>query len=229
MFASQTAPLHERGAAIYSRAVLCIYDMLVVRVSNSWIWRSPSQQMLKVYAQHLSADHLEIGPGTGWYLAHADLPKQMQLRLMDLNENSLELTARRVLATSQLTPDKIQQIHGNILAEDQPLSEPVASIGANYLLHCLPGDPAVRGKALSNMAEMLADDGVLFGSTILGDDAGHNLAGRGLMKLYNHLSIFDNCDDDQASLHGLLEGLFHHVELSRSGAVVTFIASYPRR
>lgn len=230
MFASQVAPAHERGAAIYSRAVLGIYDTLVVRISNSWIWRSPSKLMLETYNERMSADHLEIGPGTGWYLVHAQLPQNLQLTLLDLNPNSLQTTSSRLMRTQAVAAPQISTIVGNVLQAATLPQRRFSSIGANYLLHCLPAEQDQRHAAVANMAEKLADDGVLFGSTILGDQAGHNLAGRGLMNLYNRLNIFDNRTDDVTTLHKMLEELFLEVtEIRVNGTVATFVASYPRR
>lgn len=230
MFASQIAPVHERGAAIYSNTVLGIYDTLVVRVSNSWIWRSPSAKTLELYNDQLSKNHLEIGTGTGWHLAHARLPEGIQLSLLDLNPNALQLTQRRVRRSRHLRANQITTSVGNILEKSTLPDQQFPSIAANYLLHCLPGDPGQRFEALSNMASMLTDDGVLFGSTILGDDAAHNLAGRALMTLYNRLNIFDNRDDDPAVLHEILDSLFDHIDrFDVEGTVVTFSVSSPRR
>lgn len=230
MFASQTAPVHERGAAIYSRAVLGFYDTLVVKISNSWIWRSPSKIMLDLYHHLISDDHLDIGPGTGWYLAHTHLSKLNTLSLLDLNQNSLDVTARRLVRAGTIPAEQLHTHTGNILDAATLPHHQFSSVSANYLLHCLPSDPAMRNTAMTNIAGLLTDDGVFFGSTVLGDSAGHNLAGRGLMNLYNRLNIFDNRTDNAQTVRNLISQHFHRVDrFTVSGTVVTFVASHPRR
>ena len=61
----------RRGAGIYSKPILAIYDLLVVKLSNSFTWRCPSPVMLAQYDQLMGRRHLDVGPGTGWYLANA--------------------------------------------------------------------------------------------------------------------------------------------------------------
>jgi hypothetical protein len=64
-------PEVERGVAIYNRRVLRLYDLVVVHLSNSLVWRCSRHRQLAQYEANLGARHLDVGPGTGWYLAHA--------------------------------------------------------------------------------------------------------------------------------------------------------------
>lgn len=213
----------HRGAGIYTKPVLGFYDLLVVKLSNSLAWRCPSHLMLEQYRRLLGARHLDIGPGTGWYLARS-VDEHTDLWLMDLNANSLETAAARL-------PEKttVSTVGGNVL---EPLPEAMGafdSIGVNYLFHCVPGDWSEKGCAFGHLADHLAEDGVLFGSTILGDGVDHNLGGKGLMALYNRMGIFHNRQDDAQGLRAALEESFADVDLSVIGTVAVFSARGPRR
>jgi len=64
----------EAGAAAYSPVLLKLYDAAVVYASNSLLWRCSRHVLLANYQEHLGKRHLDIGPGTGWYIDHADPP-----------------------------------------------------------------------------------------------------------------------------------------------------------
>lgn len=209
----------RRGSRIYSKPVLATYDTLVVRLSNSLAWRCPSRLMLAQYNRLVGDRHLDVGPGTGWYLAHADIPRGTDLRLMDLNANSMEMTAARLSARGSIAAYEL-----NVLDPLPPAVGEFDSIGVNYLFHCVPGTWAEKGIAFTNLAEHLADGGVLFGATILGHGVRHNLGGRGLMALYNRLGIFHNRRDDAEGLRTALELSFDDVNIEVVGTVAVFSA-----
>lgn len=213
----------HRGARIYSKTVLSFYDLLVVRLSNTFAWRCPSQRMLQQYNELMGLRHLDVGPGTGWYLAHAQLPQDAEITLMDLNDNSLDAASARLPQITQ------HRVVADVL---QPMSDQIGSfqsIGINYLLHCLPGTWAEKSLAIQHLSTHLSQDGVLFGGTILGSGVEHNLAGRSLMKLYNRLGIFHNAHDDVAGLQKVLEQQFELVQVDVIETVAVFRAARPRR
>lgn len=213
----------RRGAGIYSKPILGIYDLLVVRLSNSLAWRCPSPLMLAQYDRLVGGRHLDVGPGTGWYLANAALPEDVDVVLMDLNGNSLDSASARIDGTPH------SRLVGNVL---EPLPEdagPFDSIGVNYLLHCVPGTWAEKGEAFRHLADRLSDGGALFGATILGSGVEHNFGGKGLMALYNRLGIFHNRQDDADGLRAALQRSFDEVDLEVVGTVAVFSARRPRR
>lgn len=213
----------RRGAGIYSKPVLGFYDTLVVRFSNSLAWRCPSPLMLAQYNRFLAGRHLDVGPGTGWYLANARMPEGAVVTLMDLNANSLERASERLGSTAH------SQLVANVLEPLPEAAGPFDSIGVNYLFHCVPGTWASKGIAFAHLAERLSDEGVLFGSTILGRGVEHNLAGTRLMALYNRMGIFHNRLDDVQGLRAALEHAFGKVEVEVVGTVAVFSAREPRR
>lgn len=211
-----------RGVAVYSKPVLKIYDVLVVRLSNTYVWRCHRTRLVELYNRNISTDHLEVGPGTGWYLANSQLPTGGAITLFDLNPSSLAHASARI---SSLAPHAVV---GNVLEPLPDALGPFHSIGANYLFHCVPGSWTSKRVAFQHLADKLSPDGVLFGSTILGHGVDHNLAGRMLMALYNRLGIFHNIDDDAAGLDAALRRCFTDVDVKVIGTVATFTACRPR-
>lgn len=204
------------GQAVYSRAGLAIYDWLVLGLSNSWIWRCPTRRLLTHYDAHVSANHLDVGVGTGFFLDHCQFPSPPRLELLDLNANSLAVTARRV---RRYQPGCWQR---NVL-EPWDLQPPrFTSIGLNYLLHCLPGNMAAKSVVFDHLQPSLEPGGVVFGSTLLQGDAPRSATARRLMAFYNQKGIFSNTDDDRAGLERELARRFTASEVVMVGCAALF-------
>lgn len=58
----------ERGAHAYSRALLACYDTVVLGVVCRLVWRAPRMHVRELYERNVTARHLELGPGTGYFL-----------------------------------------------------------------------------------------------------------------------------------------------------------------
>lgn len=212
----------QRGAAIYSRPVLALYDLLVVRLSNDLAWRCHRERLLDLYRLDAGRRHLDVGPGTGWYLAHAGLPPEGEVTLLDLNPNSL---AR---AESRIADRRPRTVTANVLDPLPAGTGPFDSIAANYVFHCVPGTWSEKGVAFGHLAAALVPGGVLFGGTILGKGVTHNAIGRRLMTTYNARGIFHNADDDAAGLEAQLRRYFTEVAVDVVGVVARFRAFGPR-
>jgi hypothetical protein len=52
-----TAQVHA-GQAVYTRNILSAYDILVLGLSNRYIWQCPSARIESLYNTHVSANHL---------------------------------------------------------------------------------------------------------------------------------------------------------------------------
>src|SRR5579871_5854730 len=88
----------QAGAAVYSKRILSVYDVLVLSISNTLAWRCPSARILDFYNHNISANHLDIGVGTGYFLDKCEFPSATpRLALLDLNPNSLSASARRLV------------------------------------------------------------------------------------------------------------------------------------
>jgi ubiquinone/menaquinone biosynthesis C-methylase UbiE len=210
----------ERGAAIYTPLILKAYDWYVLGFSNRFAWEcSTSKFLLPFFKKHLGRRHLDVGVGTGFYLANSDIDRSVEITLLDLNENSLHAAAARI---PDLQP---RCIHHDVF-EPMPFPEKIVfdSVSAFYLLHCLPGTFVEKQYAIANLTKHLSPAGVLYGATILGDEARHNRLGGKLMEIYNRKGIFGNRSDTLASLRSMLETQFHNVDIWQQGKVAMFIA-----
>jgi SAM-dependent methyltransferase len=224
---AEVTQAEKDGATKYSPIVLSAYDTFVLQWSNTYAWRCPRERLLTHYSTHLGARHLDIGPGTGWYLHQATYPTAApEITLMDLNTNTMAMTTSR-LAERNITPE----IHtGSILAPIDPAVGVFDSVAANFVFHCVPGTWAQKGTAFGHIAQVVADDGVFFGSTILGTGVEHNLFGRTLNALYNGpIKAFDNRADDPGGLNTALSAAFETVDITVVGTVAIFAAHRPRR
>jgi SAM-dependent methyltransferase len=214
----------QAGASVYSPLALKIYDLWVLGVSNRWAWQCPTGSvLLPFYRRHVGSRHLDVGAGTGFYLENAGFSDGQRVALLDLNENSLRAASRRLgRPDTELFVQDVMQPLTSLAGKSYD------SIALFYLLHCLPGGMADKACVFDHLKHHLADDGVLYGATILGDDAGHNALGRKLMKIYNRKGIFGNRNDTYESLDQALRQHFGDVELSRHGKVACFAARLPR-
>src|SRR6266496_5358882 len=123
------------GAAIYNRGILSVYDLGVLKLSNQWAWRCPSPLILDFYNEHISSNHLDVGVGTGYFLDKCRFPSaDPRIALLDLNPNSLHVTAERL---RRYRPSTHLANVLEPLALDLPKFD---SLALNYLLHCLPGN-----------------------------------------------------------------------------------------
>jgi ubiquinone/menaquinone biosynthesis C-methylase UbiE len=210
----------ESGASVYSPTILKVYDFAVLGLSNRFVWQCPTKTvLLPFYKEHLGLKHLDVGVGTGFYIARAGLTRSHQVSLLDLNENSLRAAA------AQVKQAKVRTFVRDVM---RPSSEPVDtgydSISLFYLLHCLPGTMDDKETAIANLKRYLSKDGVLYGATILGDEAAHNPIERMLLKLYNDKGVFHNMADTLNDLQRMLRRQFQNVQIRRHNKVALFVA-----
>ena len=206
------------GQAIYTRRALRIYDTLVVRFSNSLVWRCPARRIAGQYRRHLTASHLDVGPGTGYYLDRVRFPgdRPPSLTLLDPNPEVLRYAARRLRRYRPL-------LHAADALKPIAL-EPASfhSVGLSYVLHCLPGDIDAKAVVFDHVIPLVAPGGVVFGATILNGGVRHARLARRLIGLYNHKGIFSNLHDDVDGLERALASRFEHHALDVSGSVALF-------
>jgi SAM-dependent methyltransferase len=213
-----------KGAAVYSAPALALYDAFVVGFSNTYAWKCPSRLLLDFYNQNVSADHLDVGVGTGYFLDKCRFPlPSPRLTLVDLNPNCLRTASRRVLRHHPA-----YELAGCYLAnvlEPMDLGDAsFGSIGLNYVMHCLPGDMSTKSAAFAHLQPWLKPGGVLFGATILGAGVGHGFLARKLMNVYNAKGIFSNRSDSVEGLRSALDLYFARSSVRMEGGVALFSA-----
>uniref|UniRef100_A0A7C2P9H6 Methyltransferase domain-containing protein n=1 Tax=Schlesneria paludicola TaxID=360056 RepID=A0A7C2P9H6_9PLAN len=207
------------GQAVYTPWRLRAYNAVVLGFSNRWVWRCPTAKLLALYDRHVKGNHFEVGVGTGYFLDRCRWPcDRPRLVLADLNEHCLKATQRRVAryAPQVLSHDVFQPLPGGL--------QPITSIGLNYVLHCLPGRMADKRRVIDHLRAVLAPQGVLFGSTILGSGGLHSWPAQRLMAFYNRRRIFSNTADSLPELEAALSAGLDVVQLDVIGSVARFAA-----
>jgi hypothetical protein len=206
-----------RGQAVYTARTLRAYDAVVVRLSNSLAWRCPVSRILAQYNRHVSAAHLDVGPGTGYYLDRCAFPDEApDVTLLDPNADVLRYAAHRLARYQPRTKA------ADVLKPIDLDPATFRSVALSYVLHCLPGDIGSKAGAFDNLVPLVEPGGVVFGTTILGRGVEHNLLGRRLLRAYNRKGIFSNGQDDRDGLERCLAERFDRYELEISGSVALF-------
>lgn len=210
----------QPDGSLCDSAALEAYDLQVLGLANTRLWRCPTEVLLEQYDHNVRTVHLDVGPGSGYFLDHCRFPASSpSVTLLDRNPVSLAYAARRIARYRPATT------LADICA---PISEPgrrFSSIGFNYVLHCVPRQGGLRAAAMHNLRMLLADDGVLFGSTILGRETVHTPVSRRVNQRLNRTGAFDNLDDGPETVESLLRAEFGNCELRVAGSVALFTAS----
>lgn len=211
------------GQAVYTPRMLRHYDRLVVAWSNSLVWRCPASRIVEHYDRNVGYAHLDIGPGTGYYLDHCRYPTtRPRITLLDANPAVLRYTAGRLahLAPSTQLADVLEPV-------DLPAGSFV-SVGMSYLLHCLPAPIEQKTHTvIDHVLPLLMRGGIIFGATIVADPELHTRAGRALLRTYNRRGIFANSEDRLDTLDRVLRDRFREVVLDVVGAVALFAVRTP--
>lgn len=207
----------EASQAIYTKQTLALYDLTVLAISNRLAWKCPTKRLLKHYNQMVTANHLDVGVGTGYFLDRCYLPSQTpRVALMDLNSNTLEFTSRRI---ARYNPKTYRR---NILDPINLNVEKFDSVGINYVLHCVPGNLKTKSVALDYLKALMNPNAVLFGSTILQGGVSINWLAKRLMAIYNKKGIFSNQHDNLEDLKSALNQRFKDISVEVIGCVALF-------
>lgn len=209
------------GQREYSPVFLRIYDPVILGFLAPLVWRCPASRLTEGYRRHLGRRHLDVGPGTGYFLERAGMPDGRPVTLLDPNVNVLDHASRR------LPHLDITTIEADVL-KPLPVDGPFDSAALNGVIHCLPGPLARKAGAVANVAAVLAPNGVLFGASILGRSGRHGWLARRMLEVNNRRGTFDNVDDTEEGLREILEAPFEQVEMHTVGSMAIFTATNPR-
>jgi SAM-dependent methyltransferase len=212
-----------KGFKDYTPRLLKTYDPWVVGFMAPRIWKMGPEPGVDLYRRHMGERHLDVGPGTGYFITNAQPPVDTELTLVDANPHVLDHCAEVLAAWRPTT------VRANVL-EPLPVEGPFDSAGLAHVIHCLPGPMAAKAAAIRHVADALTEEGVLFGGTVLGMSAGHQLGARLFLRLANLQGGFDNRDDDVDGLRNVLEASFEDVDIDLpTASVAYFVASRPTR
>ena len=165
--------------------------------------------------------HLDVGPGTGYFIERSGLPDGSRVTLLDPNTNVLKHASRRLgrLDVTVVEADVLKPL---------PVDGQFESAALNLVLHCLPGPLDRKATAVANVAAVLEPTGVLFGATVLGRSGPHSWLARRVLGAFNRRGAFDNLDDTEEGLRAILAASFEHVMLETVGSTAIFSATKPR-
>jgi hypothetical protein len=204
------------SVAVYTPARLALYDVLILGLSCSLVWRCPRRHFLDLYDRHVGSPHLDIGVGTGYFLDRCRFSiDRPQITLLDPSDACLSKAASRL---EHYSP---RVVNASALEPLDLGTARFASIALNGVLHCLPATPETKAAVLARLRPLLEDGGVVFGSTILGSGVEHGRLARKALARYNREGFFTNLADD---LDGLERALAHsfadqHIEVRGSFAL----------
>jgi SAM-dependent methyltransferase len=210
-----------RGQSDYTRALLRVYDPMVLGLAARFVWRCPTTRLVDGYRRNIRDQHLDVGPGTGYFLERSGLADGSRVTILDPNPNVLHHVARRL---SRL---EITAVEADVL-KPLPVAGPFQSAALHLVIHCLPGPLERKAKAIADVAAVLAPTGVLFGASVLGSSGPQTWLSRRVLAAFNRRGAFDNLDDTDDGLRQILAASFEHVELQTIGAVAIFSATNPR-
>ncbi|MGW6907325.1 MULTISPECIES: class I SAM-dependent methyltransferase [unclassified Streptomyces] len=222
MTTAPSAPLREEvlaGAAPYTSRILSTYDTWVLGFVCPVVWGCPRDEMLRQYNRSAGARHLDLGPGTGWFLERATFPTLTpELVLADLNEGVLRRAGGRVahLRPRLVKRDVLQPLD---LGEDTRFD----SAALNMLLHCLPGRMSHKLTVLDQVRPYMAPGGRIFGSTVLAKGVRHGrLAPRALENLNKDDGPLNNLDDSLEDLEAGIADRFDDYRIAVRGSIALF-------
>jgi hypothetical protein len=210
-----------KGQRDFTPLTLRFYDPFVLSFSARWVWHCPVDRLLENYRWHIHEDHLDVGPGTGYFIARAGLPQGSKVTILDPNVEVLRHSAM------QLNGLDVTAVEADVL-KPLPVRGPFGSIGLNLVMHCLPGPMPRKSAAIRNLAGVLDPEGMFFGSTVLGDEADHSWAARRMLAVYNGRGSFDNRTDTAEGVLNVLQASFEHVEFDVVGSIALWFAMGPR-
>jgi SAM-dependent methyltransferase len=210
-----------RGQSDYTRSLLRLYDPVVLGVVAKAVWRCPTSRLVEGYRQHIRDRHLDVGPGTGYFLEHSGLPDRSRVTILDPNPNVLDHAARRLRRLD------VTAVEADVL-KPLPVDGRFASAALHLVIHCLPGPMSRKAAAVANVAAVLAPTGVLFGASVLGTAGPQTWLSRRVLAAFNRRGAFDNLGDTEEGLREILAASFEHVELETVGSIAIFAATGPR-
>jgi SAM-dependent methyltransferase len=210
-----------KGQAGYNAAMLAIYDVWVLKFMSKAVWKVPVDQGVDRYRRHMGRRHLDVGPGTGYFLEKADPPRDTEITLLDPNRTVLRHVAKRLEGWHPIT------VEADVM-KPLPVDGPFDSAALSFVLHCLRGPEANKAVAMRNIADVLSPDGVLFGGTVLGLEGNHTGSARAFLRAANKQGGFDNVDDTAEGVRRILEASFGAVDVDVVGSAALFTATKPK-
>ena len=208
-----------KGQKDFGPLLLSVYDWWVLGFMARVVWKSPTPPMLEFYRALFGKRHLDIGPGSGYFVDNA-APGGTQVTLLDPNPDVLAHCQKRL---SRFDPAVVE---ADVL-KSLPVQGKFDSVALSFVLHCLPGPMENKSPAIKHVAAVLEPDGVFFGGTVLGLEENHSTPARAFLKAANRQGAFDNLTDTLEGLEAVLSESFGSVQADVIGSLALFSARDP--
>ncbi len=209
----------KKAISLYTKFILFSYDWFVLGYNCRILWNCPVRYLVQLYNECVTANHLDIGVGTGHFMDKCRFPSSRpRLVLMDLSPDSLQTAGKRL---ARYHPETYPR---NVLEPFNLDLPPFDSIGMVNLLHCLPGNMETKGIVFKNALEVLKPGGTIFGSTILNRGVKTNPMRTFTLKMINRRGFMTNLEDTVDGLKANLEKYFKESEVWTIGAEMLFRA-----
>ncbi|KAF9875151.1 methyltransferase domain protein [Colletotrichum karsti] len=221
---------------VYSPSFLTLfYDKYVLGFNMRYMWGCPTDDiLLPFFSENFSRNHLDVGVATGYFPAVAlarpfRTNSKQRLTLVDLTAPPLNATKTRVLSVTSAT--EVNCVEADV-TEPPPkalLGERYDSISMFNLFHCMPGGKG-KLRAFGTYKELLSEDGVLSGCTVLGPRESTGFLTKFYLRWYNKWwGVFNNWDDNEEDIREALDQEFEEVETWVIGNTMLFRAKKPRK
>ncbi len=210
-----------KGQSGYNPFMLAIYDPWVLGFMSRAVWHLPIAPVIERYRANLRHRHLDVGPGTGYFIEKAAPPTDIEITLLDPNPHVLRRTRKRLARFRPVT------VQADVM-KPLPVAGPFDSAALSFVLHCLREPDENKAIAVRNIADVLTPDGVLFGGTIVGTGEEHSKPARAFLRAANKEGGFDNLGDTVAGTQQMLSASFSEVQVEKVGSAAMFVAVGPR-
>ena len=137
------------GQSDYTPLLLSLYDRVVLGFVAWFVWRCPTSALVDRYRRRIRNRHLDVGPGTGYFIERSGLPTGSSVTIVDPNPNVLD-DASRHLARFRVTA-----VQADVL-KPLPVDGPFDSAALHLVIHCPPGPRARKALAVANVARVLS-------------------------------------------------------------------------
>ena len=194
-----------------------IYDYLVNDINCKYAWRCDKKNIFNLYQNNLKSNHLEIGPGSGYFLYPENHNKKIDnLILMDINKPILDHSYNNLKSNYS----NISCFNHNIFEKEIELNN-INSVGINYVLHCVPGSLEEKFDKLVNNIKS-KNELIIFGSTVVNDYNKQTYLSDLELKLLNYYGIFNNNNDYSYNFINYLDSKKYIYRTLIYGNVLTF-------
>ncbi len=209
------------GQSEYTPFFLKIYDPLILGFFTRVVWRCPTTLLVERYRRHIRPRHLDVGPGTGYFLERAGLPDGQPR-----HHPRPECARPRSCLPAPAAPGH----HGGrgrrlqaaahrwtVRLRRAERRDPLPT-GTALAQGCGRGQRGCRPRA--DWRPLRRIDPRDFRAT--------HLVVAEILDANNRRGIFDNLGDTQEGLREILEASFEQVELETVGSMAIFAAMNPR-